>query len=191
PVSFPRALPRGRALIRFGAVAAVAVTAVFTVGSGPAFAEDSLGAKADLSVRVPGPQVAVGADEKVIRIDVTNHGPADVKHGKLSISTADVPDSVTVSLPEGPGCEKQGTKLVCDLDALPAGGHDSSLAVFLKQNKPDLDAGAVGTLTVAVSSELTDPNPSNNTETVQLELVPKGIDLTTYSTDITLDPGKT
>jgi uncharacterized repeat protein (TIGR01451 family) len=182
-------LPRRRALIRFGAGVAVAVTAIFTVGSGPAFAEDTLGAKADLSVHVPGPQVAVGADEKTIRVDVTNHGPGDVKHGKVSFSTADVPDSVTVDLPTGPGCEKQVTKLVCDLDELRAGGHDSSLAVFLKQNKPDLDAGPVGTLTVSVSSELTDPDASNNTETVQLELIDPAVNLTTFGTDITLDPG--
>src|SRR5947207_10108233 len=184
-------LPRRRPLIRFGAGAAVAVTAIFTIGSGPAFAEDSLGSKADLSVHVPGPQVAVGADEKTIRVDVTNHGPGDVKHGKVSFSTADVPDSVTVDLPTGPGCDKQVTKLVCDLDELRAGGHDSSFAVFLKQNKPDLDAGPVGTLTVSVSSELTDPDAANNTETVQLELVPAGVDLTTFGADITLDPGKT
>ena len=40
---------------------------------------------------------AVGADEKVIRVDVTNHGPGDVKHGKVSFSTADVPDSAFVA----------------------------------------------------------------------------------------------
>jgi len=184
-------LPRGRGLVRLGAGAAVlAVACLAGLSGGPAFAADSLGSQADLAVHVPGPQVALGAGEKDIRIDVTNHGPGNVLHGKLTIGTDNLADGVSVDLPTGSGCETQGTKVVCDLDALPAGGHDSTVSVFLAHDPKVAKVGPVGSLSVSVSSELADPDMTNNSETVQLELVNPGIDLFVQGFDVQLSPGQ-
>jgi hypothetical protein len=152
---------------------------------------------ADLSVNVPSPKIAVSSAQKIVRIDVTNHGPATATNAMLTLEVADVASFVDIGLPgASEHCTENAAKLTCPLGDLPADGHDHSFGIEVTpiqpaHDQPPLPRGPIGTLQVGVSSGLADPDTANNVQTVVLQLIDDGIDLATFGFDITLQPDQT
>lgn len=187
---------RGRRML--AGVAALFAVAAYSALAGPAFAEP-VAPSADLTVNLPGPKVALHAESKAIRIDVTNLGPDVAADAKLTIETKNLSPMVTVETPgDTDGCTSAAHKIVCPLGDIAGSGHGPTLGVIVAPVPEDPDhhipapvVGPVGTLTVEVSSDIDDSDPLNNTRSVTLELVDNTADPVAYGSDTTLHPGET
>src|SRR6266545_3608827 len=171
--------------------AASAFAAAFAALATPALAEEPTLPGADLSVNVPGPKISLKTAAKTVRVDITNVGPDTASDARVTIQVADVSDAVEVVLPGNANCTESPGTVSCPLGDLPARAHEYSLPVAVLP-ADDAKAGAVAKLTVTVSSGIDDPDPANNTQTVQLELVDEVVDLLAFGAgDVTLNPGQT
>lgn len=171
--------------------AASAFAAAFAALATPALAEEPTLPGADLSVNVPGPKISLKTAAKTVRVDITNVGPDTASDARVTIQVADVSDAVEVVLPGNANCTESPGTVSCPLGDLPARAHEYSLPVTVLP-ADDAKAGAVAKLTVTVSSGIDDPDPANNTQTVQLELVDEVVDLVAFGAgDVTLNPGQT
>src|SRR5262245_5385425 len=181
-------MSRGRRVLAGVAVVFAGTALAFAATPGLAFASPTAPG-ADMSVNVPGPKIGVKSTGKTVRIDITNRGPDPASHAKVVIQIADVADSVDVLLPGFAGCTDEPNKVTCPLGDLPADAHEASLPLTVTPSA-SATPGVVGKLTVTVSSNTDDPDPDNNTQTVQLELVAKNVDLVAMGSDLTLSPGQ-
>jgi Domain of unknown function DUF11 len=174
---------------------AAAPLALFAVGAmvgvaAPAQAE-ALEPAANLVVSIPGEKVAVGSAGKFVRIDVVNKGNATATNSRLRLRVTDVADDVTITLPGEPeGCQTTATGAECALGELEEQATVTQITVLVEP-KADARRGVVGKLTAEVASDATDSDPSDNTDSVELELVRNASDLVVYSADFTIDHGET
>src|SRR6266545_2788969 len=167
--------------------AASAFAAAFAALATPALAEEPTLPGADLSVNVPGPKISLKTAAKTVRVDITNVGPDTASDARVTIQVADVSDAVEVVLPGNANCTESPGTVSCPLGDLPARAHEYSLPVTVLP-ADDAKAGAVAKLTVTVSSGIDDPDPANNTQTVQLELVDEVVDLLAFADALGNDP---
>ncbi|HEX2773565.1 MAG TPA: hypothetical protein VHN18_14205, partial [Micromonosporaceae bacterium] len=167
---------RSRALARLGA-GAIGLVAAGTFAA-PAFAGPT---DADVSVSGASSKIAVGAAGKTFRIDVHNAGPGVATDTTVTIDWTGLKDTSVKVIPDlFKGCDVAGETATCVIGDIPAGAT-LPLPVLIERVGGEGDAGS---LTVSVESSAVDPDPTNNTATIPVEVVPSGVDLLAVAFDV-------
>lgn len=170
---------RNRVLARIGAgtlglVAAGAFAA-------PALAADS----ADLEVRATGTTIAAGADGKFGSISLINNGPADATGITITLDISELDtDRVDTDLDmfADSGCSPRENDIIrCGIEEVPAG---ADVDFYLPLIRADGATGDAGQLTVTVEHAGTDPEPGNNSVTVDVTVGGNGVDLAAIADDV-------
>ncbi|BCJ65190.1 DUF11 domain-containing protein [Polymorphospora rubra] len=173
-------IPRAAAGLAAALVAA-------TLTATPAAAAPEATPSADLNLAVSGERVVRYATVKQFFVRLSNDGPDAAQGVKVTIDAGDIDQNVLIfGLPSGPGCEEDGpTKVTCELGDLASGTTVTDFpALFATTPKRK---GSAGSFTVTVNAVTTDPNEANNTQTVNVEAVPGGLDLTAVARDVYAD----
>jgi uncharacterized repeat protein (TIGR01451 family) len=122
-----------------------------------------LSPSADLEVTKDAPAEVIAGDTFTYTVMVTNNGPDDA----IGVEVVDIlPDGVTF-VSASAGCVEASGVVTCDVGDLAA---DGSITLYIVVTAP-AQAGTI-TNTVVVSSEATDPDPSNNSASVDVEVGP-------------------
>jgi opacity protein-like surface antigen len=170
-----------RALARAG-TGALALFATGTLVSlaSPAQAAD---ASADVAVNVASTKLAVGAPGKLLRVDINNNGPAVATDTVVTVDVSGLQtDKVVADFSGlGDGCEVTKTTLTCELGDGKA-GETFDLGIPLTRLTDKV--GPAGSLTVEVTSAVTDRKPENNKSTVQIEVAESGADVVVDADDV-------
>lgn len=151
---------------------AIFASAALVATSRPAYADE---AGADLEVKVSATSATTGQPFRDLDLTVVNNGPSDVPpFWTIDFDFSGLDDSKVIVVPgQSPDCEQSGAKLVCRQPlGLPAGFSHLRTMPF------DLEAvqgkeGAAGSFTItAASSAESDPDPENNSATIEVRAVP-------------------
>ncbi|MFD0594844.1 hypothetical protein ACFQZ4_22660 [Catellatospora coxensis] len=165
------ALAAGASMLLAGGLSAVLGTPAHAAGG------------VDLAVKVPGSKIAVDAEDKAFRVDLSNVGTAasgdtlvtyDFSGLTSSLVTADL------TLLEAIGCDIAGKVAKCGMVGF-APGESYVDAVFL--SNVGKKAGAAGSFSVSFTTS-GDVNPANNSVTVPVQVVDNGADLMSYAFDL-------
>jgi hypothetical protein len=163
-----------------GALALFTAGALLSFGS-PAYAEGG----SDLALSVSDKKIAADSLGKTFLVKVANNGPDDVGlfDVEFDVSGLDT-DKVTFnSLADFTGCEATGpTTILCAFEGL---GFEKDIAVkipFALDHTPGA-TGDAGSFSVKVVTA-TDPDPTNNTATVHVEIPGNGVDLGVFAADV-------
>jgi uncharacterized repeat protein (TIGR01451 family) len=110
------------------------------------------------------------------KIDVSNIGPNDATNVVVTDKLDSKLDFVSVTTSKGT-CKVKGRTVTCTIDNLVADGTDpysadSKATITLKVKAP-AKAGTISN-TAEVASDVTDPNPANNTDTETTKVVAGG-----------------
>lgn len=146
---------------------------------------------ADLSISVASSRIALGATEKVLRVDVRNEGPAVAQKVTVVVDVAALSNDVDVVVPSG-YCKinNEQTKATCSFGELPVIG--GKILDFRLVPRTVSQTGPLGTMTMSISSDTPDPNAANNTDTVDVSVSDRGVDLMAVASDISaVKPGRT
>ncbi|MFB6393406.1 hypothetical protein [Polymorphospora lycopeni] len=173
-------IPRAAAGLAAALVAA-------TLAATPAAAAPEDTSSADLNLAVSGERVVSYATVKQFFVRLSNDGPDAAQGVKVTIDAGNIDQNVLFfGLPSGPGCEEDGpTKVTCELGELANGTTVTDFpALFAATPK---HKGSAGSFTVTVNAVTADPNAANNTQTVNVEAVPRGLDLTAVARDVYAD----
>lgn len=170
---------RTNALTRVGATALLAVGAV-AAAAAPAYADP---AEADLSVKSASSKIAVDAPGKDFRIDIHNAGPGVATDTEVTVDWSKLdPELVKIDPAQFEGCDITGETAVC---AIGDGAAGETLPLPLTIDRvPGATVGPAGSFTVSVRSAAPDPNEANNSDTVEVEVVDSGVDLTAVAFDV-------
>jgi hypothetical protein len=163
---------------RWAAGAAAMILCILGTGAAPAHAAAE---EADLSVSIASTRIPVGKDNKGLRLDLHNQGPAMVAEPffRADLSGLD-PARVEADMNAMPSCELAGAILTCPLNRL-FGGERSFGVIFLTNHGT---IGPAGSLSVEVGSSVTDPDLSDNTATADVAVVPSNVDFVSNVRDI-------
>ena len=119
---------------------------------------------ADLSVAKSAAVTVVAGNQLVYTIDVANAGPSDA--GNVVV-TDTLPAGVTFV--SAPGCTEVGGVVTCSAASVAAGAATSfTVTVDIPASE---DAGTILTNDVLISSDASDPDTSNNADTVDTEVL--------------------
>lgn len=171
---------RNRTLARIGA-GAVGLIAAASFAA-PALAADG----ADLEVRAAGTTIAAGADGKFGSISLINNGPADATGITIMLDLTELDtDRVDTDLDQfaDSGCSPREEGII-RCDGPPAVEAAADVDFYLPLLRADGATGDAGKLTVTVAHEGTDPEPSNNSVTVDVTVGGNGVDLTVLADDV-------
>jgi LPXTG-motif cell wall-anchored protein len=169
-----------RVLARAGAggLALFASGAMIAVG-GAAHAD----AGADLELTVSSGSVAIGEPLAKHRATSLNKGPGDAVGWQFEYDLSGLDDSVvTVGDRLHLGCELAGEKIRCSTVGL-AQGHSLAQPTPFTLTKVPGKHGSAGFYTVTAVSE-TDPDQTNNSAKVEVEVPAIGVDLAVYAEDV-------
>jgi hypothetical protein len=179
---------RTRALAYAGAGAA----GLFATGlfAAPALAAD----EADVLVKPLSTKIAVDAGLKFFRFDFKNEGPGVATDTTLSFDLSGLDPKVVDFIPED--VKVDGVKLVKDTDdeivfeigdGAPGETLPFQLPIILKDGA---EKGSAGSFKVSIKSTAPDPDESNNSATIPVEVVESGPDLTTIAYDVRAEDGE-
>ncbi|GAB3156036.1 hypothetical protein GCM10027290_53190 [Micromonospora sonneratiae] len=163
-------------------------TALVALGLLAAPASATPTASADLNLFVAGNTVVKNAAIKQFRVRLSNAGPDAAQGIRVTIDASKIKqDVLAFGLPAGPDCVADGpTRVTCGLGELADGGNLTDFpALFATTPKKQGDAGS---FKVTVTSATTDPDTSNNSQTVQVQAAPAGYDLAAVAYDVHADP---
>jgi hypothetical protein len=165
-----------KSLVRLG----VGATALLAAGAfaSPAYADTT----ADLEIKVTGTTIAAGADGKFTSVSLLNHGPSDAA-GVLVTLDISALDQTKVHLGEE-GCDPPAEdKILCGIEGdVIANGQDIDWTFPLE--KVPGATGSAGQLTATISHAGEDPNPANNSVTVDVAVGGNGPDLLVIAEDV-------
>ncbi|HET6213974.1 MAG TPA: hypothetical protein VFE14_14010, partial [Micromonosporaceae bacterium] len=165
---------------RAGARAGVVAAALLAVGAvaAPAYADDT----ADLEITFTGTTIAADASGKFGAVSLVNHGPSAAS-GILVTLDVSALDKTKVTVDET-GCDPEaGGKILCGIEGdVIANGADVDW--FFPLVKATGATGAAGKVTATIEAETTDPNPANNTVTVDVSVGGSGADLSVVAPDV-------
>lgn len=139
-----------------------------------------VGKSADLAVvKTADPAVAVLGGNLLYGFHVTNNGPDNV----TGITVTDTLPAGLTYVVGAPGCNAAGQVVTCTINFLAAGGSaQTGITVKVGANAPDVLSN-----TARVSSDVPDPDPSNDTSTVETP-VKKNADVAIVKTADDLNP---
>jgi LPXTG-motif cell wall-anchored protein len=173
-----------RALTRVGVATLVGLLAA-TAFASPAAADDG----ADLSIAFAGTTIAPFAGEKFGKVTISNAGPGTATGVELTFDISALTTS-EVQVGPDPDCTPAGTEVTCVIDdafAPPPGGDLEFLIPLALQAGA---SGSAGSLTATVSSATTDPDTSNNSKTVAVNVAAEpGTDLLVLAADVYTSEG--
>jgi hypothetical protein len=170
-----------RTLARIGA----GVVGLLAAGSfaAPALADTT----ADLEIKASGTTIAADAAGKFGTLSLINNGPSDATGITLTLDISELDTDVVdtpIDLIEDLGCNpREGDTIVCGFaDATIPAGADIDFPLPLVRAG---DAtGPAGQLTATLKHEGTDPQPENNTVTVDVRVNGNGVDLAVIAEDV-------
>jgi Domain of unknown function DUF11 len=163
-------LPRSRSsLTRLRTGAVVAFAAAAFSGFGAAAPAHAHAPGADLSINVPDSKITVTSSTHTFQFTVDNLGPGTATNVKLKIGVASNGGTVDIALPGGPDCTGDSGSVACALANVPNGDHGQSPPITVTPHS-GAGSGDVATLKLTVTSA-SDPEDSNNTQTVTVALV--------------------
>lgn len=152
---------------------------VVTGASSPAYADP---AEADLEISLVGTTIAEGAPGKFATVEITNQGPGEAADIEIVYDITAL-DTSKVNLPLV-DCPPDGGVAVCvvlDPEVLEAGGHITFPDILEVVPGATGDAGQI---TISVSHEGSDPDPSNNEVTADVGIGESGPDLLVFAPDV-------
>ncbi len=118
----------------------------------------------DLSVAKTAAATAVAGNNLVYTIDVANDGPSDAPN---VVITDTLPAGVTFV--SAPGCTEVAGVVTCSIASLPAGGATRfTVTVAIPAAE---SAGTVLSNDVSISSDASDPDPTNNGDSVDTDVL--------------------
>ncbi|MCW6004752.1 hypothetical protein K1W54_09155 [Micromonospora sp. CPCC 205371] len=179
---------RTRALAYVGAGAA----GLFATGlfAAPALAAD----EADVLVKPLSTKIAVDAGMKFFRFDFKNEGPGVATDTTLTFDLSGLDPNVVDFNPEEIGDEDvklvkaTEDEIVIEIgDGAPGETLPVALPIVLKD---DAETGPAGSFKVSIKSSAPDPDESNNSATIPVEVVESGPDLTTIAYDVRAEDGE-
>ncbi|MEU8077241.1 LPXTG cell wall anchor domain-containing protein [Catellatospora citrea] len=137
----------------------------------------------DLAVNVPGSKIAVDAEGKAFRVDLSNMGTAASGDTLVTYDFSGLNSSFVVagltSL-EGFGCDIAGKVAKCGKAGFVPGESYADVVYLQNVGKK---AGAAGSFSVSFTTS-GDVNPANNSVTVPVQVVDNGADLMSYALDL-------
>ncbi|MDQ2700369.1 MAG: DUF11 domain-containing protein, partial [Actinomycetota bacterium] len=139
-----------------------------------------VGKSADLAiVKSADPAVVVPGGNLLYTFNVTNNGPDNV----TGITVTDTLPAGVTYIDGAPGCNAAGQVVTCTINFLAAGGSaQTGITVKVVENAPDMLSN-----TAKVTSDVPDPDPSNDTSTVETP-VKKNADVAIVKTADDLNP---
>ncbi|MFE9656357.1 hypothetical protein [Micromonospora sp. NPDC006431] len=170
-----------RAVRRAGVSSLALFASATLLATSPAHAEPS---GADLELTTSATAVTASDSVKELTTTVVNKGPADGSYWTLEYDLSGLDDSkVTVGASQQLGCERSGEKLLCREEPGLAVGNS-----FLQKTPFALTpvvgkTGAAGSFTVTAVSD-SDPDQTNNSATVTVDVPAKGVDLVAVAEDV-------
>ncbi|GAA4692838.1 LPXTG cell wall anchor domain-containing protein [Phytohabitans rumicis] len=173
---------RNRALAYAGAGAA----GLFAAG---AFAAPALAAdEADVLVKPLSSKIAVGAELKIFRFDIKNAGPGVATDTTITFDISGLdPNKIDLLAEDIEGENVKVAEATEDEIVLEIGDGASGetlpfgLPIILKDG---VDKGSAGSFKVSVKSTATDPDETNNSATIPVEVVDSGFDLASIAYDV-------
>ncbi|WP_246159282.1 LPXTG cell wall anchor domain-containing protein [Catellatospora sichuanensis] len=165
------ALAAGASMLLAGGLSAVLGTPAHAAGG------------VDLAVSVPASKIAVEAEGKGFRVDLSNVGTAASGDALLTYDFNGLTSSLVaadLSFLENSGCDITGKVAKCHLYGF-APGESYTDAVYLRN--VGKAAGAAGSFSVSFTAA-GDVNTANNTVTVPVQVVDSGADLMSYAFDV-------
>ncbi|AVT33307.1 hypothetical protein C6361_32020 [Plantactinospora sp. BC1] len=169
-----------RLLARAGAGGLALFTSGAMIAIGGAAHAD---AGADLELTVSSDSVAVGEPLAAHRAVALNKGPGDAAGWQFEYDLSGLDDSVvTLGDRLHLGCELTGEKIRCSTMGL-APGHSLAQPTPFTLTKVPGKHGRAGSYTVTAVSE-TDPDQTNNSAKVEVEVPAIGVDLAVYADDV-------
>jgi hypothetical protein len=162
------------ARIAAGAVGLIAATSF----AAPALAADA----ADLEVRAAGTTIAADAAGKFSTISLINNSDVDATGVTVALDISKL-DTDKIDIDESGCSPRQDDVILCGIegDVLPAG---ADIDWVFPLTRKEGSTGSAGELTVAIEHEGTDPNPDNNSVTVEVKVGNKGVDLGVIANDV-------
>jgi uncharacterized repeat protein (TIGR01451 family) len=169
--SFPRASALARSLLAFqhrtagapgktGAVRASIYIAILLLGAAPAWSQS-----ADMAVLKSGPATVLAGSNVTYTITVTNNGPDPAQSASMSDTLPVGETFVSFTQATGPAfLLSGGSTSTATIATLNSGA--TATFVLVGQAGAGLANGSTLSNTATVSSSTTDPNPGNNTSTV-------------------------
>ncbi|MEV0732029.1 cell wall anchor protein [Polymorphospora sp. NPDC050346] len=164
----------------------------------PAFADDT----ADVEVKLSGTTIAAGASGKAAFASLINNSKTTTATGlTITVDFSDLDTNLVDVVHFGGGCnEPVNNQLICGItpDELKP-GEDFDVPVALVRKNTE-SAESVGSITISVETETTDPNLKNNTVTAPVTIGGNGPDLYVWADDVpvnedgttgSLSPGET
>lgn len=146
--------------------------------------------QADVSISIATSRIALGSAGKVLRFDVRNDGPAVADNVTIVADVAELSNDVDIAVPGYCKINDAQTKATCVLGNMPVIADKIIDFRLVPRNvgRP----GSLGKLTMSISSDTTDPNKDNNTDTVEVSVADRGVDLAAFADNIgPVKPGRT
>jgi uncharacterized repeat protein (TIGR01451 family) len=173
-------LPRTRALS--AALVGTGFATALVLGATAIPAQAAAEKHADLYVKVIGDKMSAKTASKYFYVQVGNRGSAAATGAKATFDFSKGAAGYTYEAERddpGKGTCSTGQHPECALGTLQPGQVETLL--FIVKGAPDAPVGSAGSVTVAVTPQAGDAHPADNKQTVQISVVPAGVDLTTYA----------
>ncbi|MGK5738134.1 hypothetical protein [Micromonospora sp. URMC 103] len=160
---------------------ALFASATLLATGSPAYAEAD---DADLELTTSAIAVTAGDSAKELTTTVVNKGPASGVYWTLEYDLSGLDDSkVTVGPSTQLSCERSGEKMLCRKEPGLAVGHSLLQKMPFGLTPVAGKTGAAGSFTVTAVSP-SDPDQTNNSATVTVDVPAKGVDLVAVAEDV-------